>query len=222
MPENSTLPSFHIKDCTLAPIATGIKAQTLAELRDRLLIVPHSSLYYHFWGGRLRTTFEHREFRNDFSYWAHHCLHDDFLAERLEILNPREFDSLDGLTEELLDIIDNRLDEIDYIPLVKREEQFHFIRSKIVIFGTNRVINHPSELKEVFLQMTRSSLFYHFIDSATRLPDKKDDFSEWLKGQDGEYKDLISQLHKIDPYLITLSDLQERLNTLMNDYFNHK
>lgn len=222
MSEDSNLPPFQIKDCTLAPIATGIKAQTLAELRDRLLIVPHSSLYYHFWGGRLRTTFEHREYRNDFSNWAHQCLHDDFLAERLEILNPREFESMDGLVEELVNIIDNRLDEIDYIPVVKRDEQFHFIRSKIVVFGTNRMIMQPLELKQIFLQMTRSSLFYHFIDSGTRLVNKQDDFSEWLKGQEDKYQELISAIRNIDPYLITLADLQERLNTLSNEYFNNK
>lgn len=210
---------FQVKDCTLAAIATGIKAQTLIELRDKLQSVNPSCIYYHFWGGRLRTSFEYREYHNDFSFWAHHCLHDDILAERLELLNPTDYDNMDELRNELVDIVDTRLDEREIYAWINSDEEFHFINSKIIIFETRFSINHPKELVQIFPQLTRSSLFYHFIDSARRTPEKVDDFSTWLLEFQGEFMDLVTAFRNIDPYQISLSHLQQQLIHITSNYF---
>lgn len=210
---------FHVKDCTLAAIATGVKAHTLVELRDKLLMIPPSSIYYHFWGGRLRTSFEYREYHNDFSYWAHHCLHDDVLAERLELLNPKEYETMEELCNEIVDIVENRLDERELYAWIRGDEEFHFMISKIVVFQTQYSINHPHELVEIFPLLTRSSLFYHFIDAVKRVPEKIDDFSLWLQQFQGEYEELITVFKHIDPYLTSLSHLQQQLTTSTAEYF---
>ncbi len=212
-------PPFQIKDCALAAIATGFKAQSLLGLRERLAALPANWMYYHFWGGRLRTSFEHREYHNDFSFWSHQCLHDDILAERLELLNPTDYPNMEALISDLIEIIDNRIDEREIISWSKPEEQFHFIRSKIFVFHTNHSINHPRELVNVFPLLSRSSLFYHFIDSARRVPERIDDFSLWLLEYKDEYQDLIAELRKIDPYFISLAHLQAKLTKIATDYF---
>lgn len=215
----TTLSPFHIKDCTLAAIATGIKAQTLLELRDHLFSIPVSSIYYHFWGGRLRTSFEHREYHNDFAFWAHHNLRDDILAERLELLNPTEFPSMEELRQELIEIVENRLDEREFVPWAKLEAPFHFIRSTIVVFHTRHLIQHPQELPLLIPRLSKSSLFYHFIDSARRMPSKTDDFTNWLSEEEERYQLLITAIRKLDPYLISLADLQKKLTDLTTRYF---
>ena len=48
---------FIVKDCALIAIATGIRAQNLRELRDRLRDIDLNCVYYHFWGGLLRPRF---------------------------------------------------------------------------------------------------------------------------------------------------------------------
>lgn len=210
---------FYVKDCALAAIATGIKARSLIEFKDKLTIVPPTSIYFHFWGGRLRTSFEHREYHNDFSSWVHDHLHDDILAERLELLNPHEFENIEELRLKIIELIEDRLDERELIPWVNSEKQFHFIKSKIVVFHTPQQINVPSELIHVIPLMTRSSLFYHLIDAARRTPNRTDDFSQWLSEFHGEYQELINAIKRIDPYLISLTDLQKRLLTITSEYF---
>ncbi len=214
---------FYVRDCALAAIATGEKAQNLHEFRDKLLSAHHGCIYYHFWGGRLRTSFEYREYHNDFSFWSHHCLHDDILAERLELLDPTDFVTTENLQNELVEIVDARLDELDVIPWSKPGEQFHFVRSKIIVFQTRYSLSRPEELVTIIPKLTNSSLFYHFIDSARRLPERNDDFSAWLQGFEGEYQELITRLHRIDPYLIRLGSLKEKLTTIFTEYFsNHE
>lgn len=204
---------FYIKDCTLSALATGIKAETLCQLRDRLTNISLNVIYYHFWGGRLRTAFEYQEYHNDFSNWAHRCLHDDILGERFDLISPREYGDMELLRTDMIEMIDNRLDEINYIPTAKRDEIFHFMESTIIVFNTRYQVDKPSDLVRILPLMTRSSYYYHFIDSGRRVSEKSNDFSVWLKGLGEEkYKELIDQLGQIDPYLISLTMLQQNQN----------
>ncbi len=213
---------FDVKDCALSAIATGEKAQSLLELREKVSTIHPNSIYYHFWGGRLRTSFEHHEYHNDFSSWAHTQLHDDILAERLELLNPQDYESLEELRSELVDIIDNRLDEREYIPISKSEEKFQFIKSHLVIFQTRHQFNQPSDLISVLPLLTNSSLFYHFIDATRRTPNGTDDFTLWLNGFGEKYHDLIEEFERIDPYFISLTNLKTRLIEISTEYFTDR
>lgn len=210
---------FYVKDCALATIATGIKAQNLSEFRDKLAVIHQGSIYYHFWRSLLHSTFEYRNYYNDFSYWAHYHLHDDFLAERLELVNPAEFASIEELRRGLLDIVDDRLDEQEMIPWARRGESFTFIRSKIVVFNTPYTLNVPHDMVNLISKLSRSSIFYHFIDARRRTPDSSDDFSNWLKSFGNEYENLITAFHQIDPYFIPLSDLQQKLLHSVTNFF---
>lgn len=217
---NSDLPlPFDVKDCALSAISTGEKAQSLLELKDKISTIGLDSIYYHFWGGRLRTSFEHREYHNDFSSWVHSQLHDDILAERLEILNPQDYDNLEELRAELMNIIDDRLDEREYIPWSKSEERFQFIKSKLVVFQTRHQIVQPRDLMNILPLLTRSSLFYHFIDATRRTPEGTDDFTLWLEGFKEKYQELIKEIRMIDPYSISVANLQARLVEITTDYF---
>lgn len=210
---------FSIKDCTLSAIATGTKAQTLIDLRDKIEIIHPSSIYFHFWGGRLRTAFEHREYHNDFSDWAHRCLHDDILAERIEVINPTEYSTMEELRNELIETLETRLDEQEAVPWAKSDQQFHFIMSRIVIFHTKYSLERPQDMVDVIPHLSNSTLFYHFIDSSRRLPEQIDDFSYWLRQFGEPYQDLITALKKIDPYLISLADLKDKLISITSEFF---
>jgi len=212
-------PPFYVKDCSLASIATGIKSQTLAELRDRIALIKPSSIYYHFWGGRLRTSFGHREYHNDFARWAHSALHDDILAERLDLIDPTNYENLEVLRQDLIGIIQNRLEELEYIPWAKSEEQFYFVESKIIVFSTTYLIQKPEDVVKTLPLLSPSSIFYHWIDAARRLPEKIDDFTAWLSEFGDQYKELQENLRKIDPYFISLPHLQEKIAQVFINYF---
>ncbi len=210
---------FAVKDCALIAIATGHKAQNLRELRDRLETIDPGSIYYHFWGGRLRPGFDDPEYNNDFASWARHALHDGKMAERLGAIDPREFETLEELRQELIEVIEERLDETEMVPWAHREQQFNFLTSQIVVFSTNRQLTRHQELVKAIPQMSVGSIFYHFIDAMRRTPDKVDDFREWLSGFDGEYAELCAKIANLDPYFLTLTQLRTELAKIFSTYF---
>ena len=208
---------FHVKDCSLALIATGEAAASLVELRDQLYRIPTSSLYYHFWGGRLRLSFAHPEYHNDFSYWAHFSLHDEILTERLSIIDPTEYADLEELRKRVIDIIEERLEEIEYV-VWTRENKFHFLRSIIVVYDVGQKTMAPSELKGIIPKIPLTSIFYHFIDARRRTQEGSDDFSLWLSSFDRQFSELISKIKLIDPYFLSLSEIRQKLVELFNQY----
>ncbi|MDQ7783892.1 MAG: DUF5752 family protein [Desulfomonilaceae bacterium] len=218
MNSNARTP-FAVKDCALVAIATGQKAQDLRELRDKLHVISPGSIYYHFWGGRLRPRFDDPQYVNDFATWTHYQVHDEMLAERLAIVDPKEFQDLESLRHELIEIVEQRLDEIQWPTVVPSDRQFHFIRSQIVVFDTGRVVESPEDLAETVPRMSLGSVFYHFIDARHRLQSGRNDFYTWLDGFGDTYRDLCVQIASIDPYFATLSELRTNLGRVFSEYF---
>lgn len=220
MTNGSEARAFSFKDCALAAIATGRRAQNLRELRDRLQQVEPGSVYYHFWGGRLRPQFDEPEYNNDFAAWAHHALRDHVAAERLGVIDPMTVPSLEALRNEVIEVIEERLSELDSLSWSKPDEQFSFIRSQIVVFDTHRRIEDPAALAEGIPSSSTSSVFYHFIDARRRTPEGRDDYSTWLQGFGDTYEGLIARLADIDPYFVSLSELRSQLSEVFSAHFH--
>ncbi len=216
-PEPQSRPGvFEVKDCALISIATGKRAWTLKELHDTLSAISLDSVYFHFWGGLLEPRFEEREFNNDFAGWARHGLHDAILAERLAMVDPIDYPQLEELRQELMEVIEERLDESEYLPWVRATRPFLFIRSQIVVFDTHRRLEHPRQLADVLPQLSTGSIFYHFIDARRRLSESIDDFRLWLSGFDSDYGNLCERLRGIDPYFGTLAELRGKLSEIFH------
>ena len=203
---------FAVVDCAMLSIATGVSAQNLRELRDRLRSLPASSLYFHFWGAHLRPGFEEPEYNNDFALWAKHGLNDLGLAERLSVIDPPSFGDLEALREELVEVVEQRLYEREYIPWAPSDREFHFIRAILVVLDTGMRIKRPEALAKALPQLSPSSLFYHFIDARRRPPEGIDDFRAWLADFGDRYQRLIERITDIDPTFITLTRLQRDLS----------
>ncbi len=213
-PNSQTILPFAVKDCVLIAIATGIRAQNLRELRDRLVTVRPGCIYYHFWGGLLLPRFEEPEFNNDFAAWARHGLHDYVLAERLAVIDPTDFPDIETLRQELIEVIEKRLYESEMVPWSKADQQFYFKRSKIVVFDTKKRIVEPKMLSNVLPALSVGSIFYHFIDARRRTPEGVDDFSAWLVAFGKKYANLCKEIGTIDLYFTTLSEIRQRLARL--------
>ncbi len=209
---------FEVKDCNLSLIATGEIAESLLELKDLLYRIPAISLYYHFWGGRLRISFVHPEYHNDFARWAHLGLHDEILTERLTIIDPTEYPDYEELRKKVIDVVEERLDEVEYMLWSRKEYKFHFLRSIIIVYDMGITLSVPSDLKGVVPKMPFTSIFYHFIDARRRTPDGSDDFSIWLSGFGESFKDLVQKIKLIDPYFLSLSEIRQKLVELFNEH----
>jgi hypothetical protein len=212
-------PRFVLKDCALIAIATSKRASTLKEFRYHLDNLSSDSLYYHFWANLLLPHFEEREYINDFASWVRHGLSDTKLAEQLALIDPTLFDDIEDLRYQILERIDDRLEESEYLQWIYAWQRFEFIRSQIVVFNTRIEITEPSEMPGLIPAMSVSSIFYHFIDARRRTPNKVDDFRQWLTLFGETYQPLIDQLTGIDPYFINLVELRQQLATLFQNYF---
>jgi hypothetical protein len=134
MNSSTTVQPFFIKNCSLAAIATGERASSLLELREKVAHVDEGCIYYHFWGGRMNPKFVQTQHHNDFAEWAYQRLHDHTLAEKLSVIDPTEFNSLEALRQEVLETIERRLDDYEIVYSIKKEDRFHFIGSIIIVF----------------------------------------------------------------------------------------
>lgn len=210
---------FEIKDCTLIAIATGRRSIDLKGVQEILTTISTDSIFYHFWGGLLQPRFEEREYNNDFAAWAWYGLHDSPLAERLAVIDPTEYVNLEDLRQELLEIIEERLDEQEYLSWSHASSRFEFIRSQIVIFDTSKRIQSPEMLAKVLPDLSTGSIFYHFIDARRRLNNHGDDFSAWLSSYGEGYQELVQKLIEIDIYFESLSHIKEQLNTIFQIFF---
>jgi hypothetical protein len=208
---------FAVKDCALIAISTGRHARNLRELAMHLADVPIGAVYHHFWGGRMQPSFDEPEFQNDFAGWARHGLHDHELAERLGILDPMNYSSLEALRAEMLDLIDERLANAQQLQWVMAEQPFSFNRSQIVIYDTNTRIAEPKDFRTAAPSFSVGSVFYHFIDARRREPIAVDDFRAWLSPYGSEYDLLRARLEEIDPYFRSLAELKARLVKIFDE-----
>lgn len=214
-----TFAPFAVKDCSLVAIATGSKARNLSEMRDHLYTIHPGSIYYHFWGALLRPRFDEPEYNNDFAAWVYYGVRDLALAERLAVIDPCHFPDLDSLRQHMIEAIEQRVDEVQWLAWVLPDRPFHFVRSEIVVFDTRTRIAHPEVLADVIEAMSLGSVFYHFIDARRRHSNSEDDFSAWLSAFGENYRVLTSQLGSLDPYFRTLTELRAELAGLFRDYF---
>jgi len=210
---------FALKDCTLAAIATGQSAQNLREFRNRMREVNLDSIYYHFWGGLLRPRFDDPQYHNDFAIWARYGLQDAVLAERLGIIDPNIFQDLESLRQELVELIEQRLDEVEWVPWAKAGNQFNFVRSQVVVFDTSARISTPQELSQALPGMSVGSIFFHFIDARRRSSNNMDDFRNWLMQNFSGHDELSRRLAQVDPFFSSLIELRDHLKEVFGMYF---
>jgi hypothetical protein len=212
-----------VKDCALVAIATGRKARDLQELRDGIAEADLACIYYHFWGGLLRPTFDDPRYHNGFGIWVDNALHNQALAERLSVIDPKDYPDTSDLRTHVLQIIDSELEQRGSEAKAADDSLFDFIRSQIVVFTTSRSLDHPSELPEALTAMTRTSVFYHFIDARRRTPDAIDDFTTWLNDIDRDgYAELTDQLAGIDPFFVTLAETRDELARTFGEFFGKR
>ncbi len=206
-----TIRPFKFMESAVLPLGTGIRAQNLRELRSGLAQVPDSSIYFHFWGRMVRPHISESEYNNDFASWTNNSLRDFELAEALSAINPVKFQNLDDIRSVVLEILEKRLENEDFLSWKKSDRDFHFIACKKLVFETGRTMASLDELHSAIKHTSRESFFYHFIDGRRRSIECKDDFTIWLEQFPSETEALREGIKKIDTYLFSLTELQEKV-----------
>ena len=214
---------FAVTDCDLIGLATGERAHNLRELHACLTRSQDLRIIYnHFWGGRLRPHFVDPEYLNDFASWAYHGLHDITLAERLAIINPGQYASIDDVRTRVIDVIEERMDDDEFAARLEAEYPFFFTLSQIVVFDSGIRIDNPQKLSAIIPGLSQGSIFYHFIDARRRTDSGEDDFTEWLKGFSPDYDDLVEKIAALDPFFNTLVELRRKLTNIFSAFIKQE
>ena len=202
---------FQVKDCALLVLMSNLApAVNLRELRDRIAAAPESVLYHHFFETTLRPTFDDPLYRNDFAVWASLRLRDTILAERLGIIDPYAFESIETLRAATLEIVDDRLAEAMIVPWAGAGQEFFFMEARTVVFDTGERLLRPEDLAPAIRRMTSGSIYYHFLEARRRRPQGKDDFTAWLS-EDEKFAGYRRAFGSIDFYFHSLAQIREGL-----------
>ena len=219
MPDSPASLAFAFKDCALAAIGTARRAKDLRELRDQIQAAHPGCIYYHFWGILMRPQFENPEYINDFAEWTSRALHDKVLAERLGVIDPADSPDIEDLRKELVEVIEQRLDELEVVPWSRPDAQFHFTRAQLLVLDTRQALDHPSQMAAALEKASIGTIFYHFVDGRQRHEDNIDDFRAWLSIFGDEFDELSYRIAQINPYFSSLTYLRTQAGANLQRLF---
>ena len=118
-----------------------------------------------------------------------------------------------------MEIIDQRLDETDFVPGPAPDEQFHFLHAQTVLLDTERTIERPEQLPETLPHLSTGSIFYHFIDARRRTLQRIDDLLPGCGPGVPSTSRWSEHSSRVDPYFTSLERTRETLADLAFDFF---
>jgi len=172
--------------------------------------VPAGTLYFH----------THRRFgddprvlgpyANDFADWVASQIGDVELAERLSVVDPFRFPTLDGLREEIMSILHQHIGRLPLVPRVVFGEPFFFVQAHEVEVPTGFTAASLEEFQGVLKHVDSSAVYFHGIQARGSRGVPDGDFGRWVRQELG-LTALADEIGRINPYLGGVEELRDRL-----------
>jgi hypothetical protein len=201
------LAPFSFMGCLEMKEMLGRRARDEQELLVNLEEAPAECIYFHTYSYFLRHSYLKGPYPNDFATWVADEIGDSVLGERLGILNPFAFDSVEALRNELITIIDDHLLALQVVPRVVHGEPFEFMSSRIIEIPTGIEVENLPDFISALKEVETSVIYFHVFEAQLRLGKEQSDFSIWLEtalGQD----ELAARLDAIDLYFLWLEAIR--------------
>lgn len=191
------------------------RANNVRELAGCLKVVPESSIFYH----TIQTLESHHytSFSSDFSQWVLHACNEEALAERMGIIDVRDFVSLAGLRESLVRIIEQHISGHPGSGSRAAFEPFYFCELQETTEPLEKRAFDLSELAQGIRQLSLQTLHHHFINAYMRPPLKTNDFSAWIE-RELELPEVAHALDRIDFYTNTLEGVREEILAVLHPW----
>jgi len=191
------------------------RADDERELLERLEEIPAGSVFYHTHGYFLRHRPVTTAYGNDFAAWVATHVRDQVLAERLAVVNPFEFRTLEDLREELVSIISDHVLHLSTVPRVEFGDPFFFQQSHIVEVELGTPAHSLAEFRTGLAEVDSSAIYYHMVEARARLGRRSGDFAEWTRSSLG-LPDLAERIERIDTYMTSLERVRARVLSLVD------
>jgi uncharacterized protein DUF5752 len=193
----------------------GTRAEDERQLADLIEQASLDSIYHHTHAFLLRHKFLAGIYPNDFATWVAVHLRDQALGERLAMVDPAEFDTLEALRDELAAVIDDHLRRLETVPRIVSGEPFDFIRSRTVEIPTGVAVRTLDEFRQALLDVDSSAIYFHVVQVRARLG-RDNDFAAWLEHGLG-LTHLAARVRALNPYSGTLERTRARLLQLCDE-----
>ena len=211
----STPEPFRFIGCVELRQTLDHRATDERELLDRLEDVPAGSIFYHTHGYFLRHRPITTAYGNDFASWVAGQVHDQVLAERLAVINPFEFATLEDLREELMSSVHDHLIRLSTVPRVEFGEAFYFQQSHIVEVPLGPAAVTLAEFRDALAAVDTSAIYFHMVEARARLGRRSGDFAEWIRDSLG-LPALAERIERIDAYMTSLERVRARVLALVD------
>lgn len=208
--------AFRFIACSEIQEILGKQAEDERSLAELLEEVPLDSVYFHTHSYFLRHRFIERIYPNDFAEWVGEQVRDHILAERLSVVDPFDFKSLEALREELISILDDHLSGLVSVPRAGFGTPFYFSRSRILEVPTGLETRTLREFRDAISEVDASSIYFHVFEAHLRLQREENDFSAWIRNS-LNLPSLADRIKELNPYLGSLERLRSSLLTMCDD-----
>jgi hypothetical protein len=212
---DSAVAPFVFTGCVEVRQALQRTADDERELLERLEEVPGESLFYHTHGYFLRHRPITTAYGNDFAAWVAVHVRDQALSERLAVVNPFEFPSLEHLREELVTVVHDHLRRLRTVPRAETGEAFHFQQSAIVEVDLGPPARTLTEFRDGLSAVDASAIYFHMVEARARLGRRSGDFAEWIRGS-LRLTELADRIERIDTYMTSLERVRARVLSLVD------
>jgi hypothetical protein len=194
----------------------GRSARDEQQLLETIEEIPLDSLSYHMHSFFLRHKYIAGPYPNDFATWAAIQVRDRVLGEKLGILDPYDFENLEGLRAEIVNIIDEHLSQLQIIPRAIYGEPFHFMQSRIIEVPTGLEARNLTEFRKILATVDVSVVYYHNFEAILRLGRRKGDFALWIEEQ-LDLPELAQRISNLDFYMTSLESIRQRIVKLCDE-----
>lgn len=189
---------------------TGKKADTLEELAGLLKRCTGSAIFYHVFQSYRERHFAIERYHSDFAQWISNSLDEEALAERLGVLDVRDFTSIRELREAILQIVESHLREHPECKERTGKTPFFFCQSVSIIMPTKYIARDLRDFYQILGGIGIHSIHYHLVEARLRLGIDTNDFSHWIRTSLSKER-LAKRIEQIDIYLHTLEEIRRKI-----------
>ena len=205
---------FRFTGCVELRQTLDVHALDERELMHRIGEVPAESIFFHTFGYFLRHRAFTTAYGNDFARWVALEIGDHALAERLAVVDPFAFSTLEALREHLVTILQDHLRGREAEGRIEFDRGFHFQQSHIVEVPLGLTAETLVEFRAGLATVDESAIYLHTVETRAR-ERRADPFAAWLRSALG-LGELAEKFERIDPYLTTLERIRGRLLGLVD------
>ncbi len=195
------------------------RACTLNELLHALQVCPEDSIFQHTYSTLQEHHFIRQGFSNDFAHWSLSSCHEPILAEQLASVDVREYTSISGLRQHMIELVRDFLAAHPRSADRSATEPFYFCAADLVVLPTPFVTNNIESFLEGLRKVTLHSIHHHFIEARLRLRLMTNDFSEWLKEEAG-LEQTAAAIDRIDIYTNTMEGVRRQIARIVEQSLN--